>query len=242
METGYAKRYRHLYAHHWWWRAREAFVVKQLRRLCPPQGWRRLLDVGCGDGLFFPRLGEFGEVEGVEPDPAMLGDASPNGSPIYMQPFETFLPDHRYSLILMLDVLEHVTGAERFLRHALELLEPDGTLVLTVPAFPLLWTNHDLVNRHVRRYTKRTFGALADRVGLRVDRARYFFHWLFFAKLAVRGFERVTHPAPVPPQIPPLGINRAAYLASRLEQMLFGGLPLPLGSSLLVVGGSASHA
>jgi SAM-dependent methyltransferase len=242
MDTVYALRYRHLYAHHWWWRAREEFVVEQLHRLRPPQGWRRILDVGCGDGLLFPRLREFGEVEGVEPDPAMLGDASRDRSPIHVQPFESFSPERRYSLILMLDVLEHVIGPEAFLRHGLELLERGGTLVLTVPAFPLLWTNHDLVNRHLRRYTKRSFAALAEQAGLRVDRARYFFFWLFFAKLAVRWFERATHPAPVPPEVPPARINRAAYLASRLEQRLLGRLPLPLGSSLLVVGRSPRHA
>ena len=62
MDTAYARRYGQLYARHWWWRAREAYLVAQLRRLRPPQGWRRILDVGCGDGLFFPRLRELGDV------------------------------------------------------------------------------------------------------------------------------------------------------------------------------------
>lgn len=238
MDTGYARRYSELYARHWWWRAREAFLVAQLRQLRPPEGWRRILDVGCGDGLFFPRLRELGAaVEGVEPDPAMLPEASRSRPDIHLQPFETFTPARRYALILMLDVLEHVPDAEGFLGHALELLDPGGTLVVTVPAFAALWTRHDVINGHVRRYTRRTFAALAGRVGMRIDRARYFFHALFFAKLAARGAERLTPRAPAPATVPPAWINRTAYLASRVEQRLCEGLPLPFGSSLLVVGG-----
>jgi SAM-dependent methyltransferase len=243
MDAGYARRYSQLYAQHWWWRAREAFIVAQLRRLRPPSGWARILDVGCGDGLFFPRLRELGAVvEGVEPDPATLTHAPPGRGDIHVQPFETFAPASRYALILMLDVVEHVPDAEAFLRHALELLEPGGTLLVTVPAFALLWTNHDVVNHHVRRYTKRTFAALAARVGMRVDRSRYFFHGLFFAKLAVRAVERVRRPAPAPAAVPPRWINRGAYLACRLEQRLCDRMPPPFGSSLLVAGGRAAAA
>jgi len=242
MDTDYARRYGHLYAHHWWWRAREALIVAELRRLRPPAGWRRILDVGCGDGLFFPRLRELGTlVEGVEPDPAMLADAAGRAD-VHVQPFETFAPAHRNALILMLDVLEHVGDAAAFLRHGLDLLEPAGTLVITVPAFAALWTNHDVVNHHVRRYRKPTFAALARRVGMRIDRARYFFHALFLAKLAVRASERLTRGAPAPAEVPPGWINHTAYLASRLEQRLSGRLPLPFGSSLLIVGGRGSAA
>src|SRR2546426_4518668 len=51
---------------HWWWRARERLILDVLRRLRPGAGWSAILDVGCGDGLFFERLAEFGPVEGVE--------------------------------------------------------------------------------------------------------------------------------------------------------------------------------
>ena len=237
MDIGYARRYAQLYARHWWWRAREAFLVTQLRRLRPPRGWRSILDVGCSGGLFFPRLRQLGDtVEGIEPHPAMLSDG-PGRAEIHVQPFESFAPARRYGLILMLDVVEHVEDAAAFVRHGLDLLEPAGTLLVTVPAFMTLWTNHDVINHHIRRYTKRDFAALAAGVGMRVDRARYFFHALFFAKLAVRAGERLTARTPVPPRAPPRGVNRAAYLACRLEQYLCAGLPLPFGSSLLIVGG-----
>jgi len=53
VEPDYAAYYHHLYRYHWWWRAREAVIVAWLRRLVPAGGFGPILDVGCGDGLFF---------------------------------------------------------------------------------------------------------------------------------------------------------------------------------------------
>ena len=53
MDPAYGQRYRALYEGHWWWRAREAVVLGELERMRPASGWKRALDVGCGDGLLF---------------------------------------------------------------------------------------------------------------------------------------------------------------------------------------------
>ena len=76
MREDYALAYRRLYQEHWWWRAREALLVRELSRLRLPPSGGRLLDVGCGDGLFFERLAEFGAVEGVEPRGTGLADCA----------------------------------------------------------------------------------------------------------------------------------------------------------------------
>ena len=78
MDPKYGERYRELYEKHWWWRARTELIVDALHRLRPPQGWKDILDIGCGDGLFFDRLSSFGQVEGVEP---VLRPARPSRSP-----------------------------------------------------------------------------------------------------------------------------------------------------------------
>src|SRR5690349_4838809 len=104
MDPAYAARYAELYRRHWWWRAREEFILRELRRLRLPRG--PVLDIGSGDGLFFDRLSEFGEPYGIEPDPAMIGPDARNRSRVHAGTLETFRPEHRYTLILMLDVLE----------------------------------------------------------------------------------------------------------------------------------------
>ena len=90
-----------------WWRAREAFLLAQLRRELAA-GAERILDVGCGDGLFFDKLSEFGEVEGIEADGSLVSRSGHHPA-IHIGPFdESFSPPRRYSAILMLDVLEHL--------------------------------------------------------------------------------------------------------------------------------------
>jgi hypothetical protein len=182
----------------------------------------------------FDKLAPFGCVEGVEPD-AAYAPREPAGH-IYAQPFdESFWPDRRYGLITMLDVLEHLSDPSAALRHAAELLSADGTLVVTVPAFRLLWTSHDDLNHHLTRYTKGALRRLMDDADLAVLSARYLFHWTFAAKLLVRLKESVIHSPPSVPRVPPGWINRLLLAATRIEERLSRHVPLPLGSSLIVV-------
>jgi SAM-dependent methyltransferase len=197
VDPGYGQGYADLFRRHWWWRAREALLLRELRRARPANGWRSVLDIGCGDGLFFDRLREFGEVEGVEPDASLVTADGPHRARIHVGPFDAaFRPGKRYSVTLMLDVLEHLADPVGALRHALSLLEPGGTFVATVPAFRALWTGHDDLNHHLTRYTRRSFRALARAAGLRIDRERYFFHWTCPVKLLVRLKEAVRRRPP----------------------------------------------
>jgi SAM-dependent methyltransferase len=237
MDTEYAAQYGQLYANHWWWRAREAFIVDELeRRHTAGEAARRILDVGCGNGLLFEQLSRFGDFEGIEPDRSAVTPDGPWSSRILLQPFdETFQPGHRYAQVLLLDVLEHVADPRSMLRRAVELLEPGGFVIVTVPALPALWTTHDDLNRHYARFTRRSLADLADGAGARVETCRYFFHWLAPVKLAVRLKESVVRSEPKSPGIPPGWLNTGLERLSRLEQITVSRLPIPFGTSLLAV-------
>lgn len=235
MDTEYRKHYRDLFQRHWWWRARTEFLVHNLKSMLPRGRGINILDVGCGEGLFFDRLSEFGHVDGIEVEGALPVD-SPWLDRISIRPFdETFRPDKRYSLILMLDVLEHLADPGAALRNVRRLLAADGLFLATVPAFQAAWTNHDVLNQHVRRYTKTSLGRLLEDASLKVLQQRYFFYWAFLAKLAVRGRERLFPRKPEVPVVPAGWINETLFGVSRLEQKLLGRLPMPFGSSLMAV-------
>lgn len=236
MDPAYGARYRDLYERHWWWRAREAMVLELLGRHAPPAGFGPILDIGCGDGLFLPALGRFGNPEGLEPDAGLVTEIGRGRGTIHTVPFdERFQPPRRFGLILMLDVLEHLDDDAAALRHATGLLAPGGLLLITVPAFRLLWTAHDDYNHHRTRYTAATFDRAAARAEVEVTARRYFFHWLFPLKLMVRLKETLRPAAPTMPAVPGGLVNRLFYGVSRLEQRTWGRLPLPFGSSLLAL-------
>ena len=241
MDPKYGEAYRGLFEKHWWWRSRTELIVEKLRQLRPAAGWKRILDIGCGDGLFFDRLAEFGEVDGIEPSAELVSHGNPHRDRIYICPFDdNFRPGNQYSLILMLDVLEHLENPAAALRHVIDLLSPNGTFVATVPAFMSLWTNHDVLNHHFIRYTKATFRAVAQQAGLQIYEQRYLYHWMFPAKLGTRFLERTLHSEPAPAKVPSSWLNTALYWLSRVEQRTISHLPVPFGSSLMVVGGKES--
>jgi 2-polyprenyl-3-methyl-5-hydroxy-6-metoxy-1,4-benzoquinol methylase len=235
LDPRYGERYRELYNRHWWWRSRAKFVEEKIRQLCPPT--QAILDVGCGDALFFDVLSQLGEVEGVEPTQDLVSPDNPHRPKIHVCEFDDdFQPGKLFSLILMLDVLEHLSNPAAALRHAVNLLRPGGLLLATVPAFMSLWTNHDVMNHHVTRYTKRSFQQLANQTGLLILEQRYFYHWTSPLKFLAGIAERALQLPPNPPRVPPAFINEPLYWWSRLEQISLTRLPMPFGSSLMVIG------
>lgn len=243
MDPVYARNYRELYDSHWWWRARESFILKALRDLEPQGSWGRILDVGCGDGLFFEALSSFGQVEGIEPDPKALTSGCSWRDRIYVQPFDrAFRSEKAYGLVLMLDVLEHLQNPHEALEVAFSLLEPGGMIVLTVPAFLSLWTSHDDLNRHQTRYTVRRLRDVVERAGGRVRTSRYFFQWTTLPKLAAHVKEKIFPIAASTPRIPPPWLNRAMLALSLSEQKVLGPLRVPFGSSILLAAEKATSS
>jgi 2-polyprenyl-3-methyl-5-hydroxy-6-metoxy-1,4-benzoquinol methylase len=237
LDPEYGKHYRELYEKHWWWRSREEMLVDELRRRLPKSANLSILDIGCGDALFFDRLRQFGDVEGIEPTPEIVDPNGPNRARITVAPFDaSFQPGKKYDLVLMLDVLEHLDWPEQALRQALSLLKRGGLVLVTVPAFRVLWTQHDRLNEHRTRFTKRTFDRVAQASGMKIVSSRYFFIWLFAAKLAVRAAEAFLPANPRIPKIPSPAVNALLYRLSCIEEKLTRLLPIPIGSSLLVVG------
>ena len=237
MDPAYGQTYRDLYRRHWWWRARERVVLAHLDRARPEAGWRRALDVGCGDGLLFPALrGYAAHVEGVEPDAALVSRAAREDGTIHVRPFDaSFVPGRTFDLVLFLDVLEHLDEPAAAVAHAASLMDPGGTLLVTVPAFMHLWTTHDDLNHHRTRYTRSRLTALLS-THFALDTVRYFFRWVHPVKAAQHVAEAVLRPEPAPPGIPPRPLNTALYMLSRAEDALLGWSGIPVGSSLLAVG------
>ncbi len=253
MDEGYGARYAELYRAHWWWRAREELLDRLLRRLLgagrkgEAGGAGResesldaksgdILDFGCGDGLLFPVLERYGTPYGIEPDARLLDPSGPwrdriSTDPLTPEPTET----GRYRLIVALDVLEHIDDPRPVVHELARRLAPGGWFVATVPAFQSLWTAHDDLNHHVRRYRLSELETLVREPGLQIIDSRYFFAWLAILKWGVAHVERVARPAPKPPTVPFGPFNAAALGLSRIEQRFLGDSHPLFGSSALVV-------
>jgi len=102
-----------------------------------PQGARKVLDVGCGEGAFAALLEAAGaRVTAVEPDPSAAAVARRLASRVLEATLETALDallGERFDLVVMADVLEHLMDPVAALRALNPLLAPDGAFLLSLP-------------------------------------------------------------------------------------------------------------
>ena len=234
MDPSYTQAYADLYRRHWWWRVRERVLLEKIRELLGNRAHHaRILDVGCGAGLFFDALEQFGRVEGIESDPIAVAQSGRWRGRIHVGEVETFASGEPFDIILALDVVEHVPNPAIMLRHAARLLASNGWMVITTPAFNWLWTSHDRLNHHVKRYTAREMRTLIRDAGLHPIDTQYLFQSLIVPKLLVRTMEALHPVGPSVPTTPPAPLNRALETWFRTEHAIAGWLPF--GSSVLSV-------
>lgn len=136
----------------------------------------------------------------------------------------------------MLDVLEHLPDPAQAVRRVHSLLELGGFFLATVPAFQVLWTNHDVVNHHFKRYTRGELRQLLSSEDFQIRTDSYWFHWTFPVKLAERVVEKMFRLEPKNPAVPLQTINNLLWTLCRLEQKTITKLKPPFGSSAVALG------
>lgn len=200
-------------------------------------GQGEVLDVGCGNALFFPKLKRFGNVRGIEVDADLLDPEHPDRHRIHTKLLgdpEYAGPNWRFDLITALDVIEHIQDDGAAIEHMLAMLKPGGYLVLTVPAFMSLWDAHDEINHHFRRYTRKQLAGLVQSPG-RVCDVRYLFHSLYPPKWIVAQLNRTRAMSTSQTAMPMRPVNAMMTAANDVEHRLLSWLRLPWGTSLLAV-------
>lgn len=234
MKESYAGCYEKLYRVHWWWRSRRFILLRVIESYVHRDNID-ILDVGCGNGLFFSDLARFGTVQGVETDESLITAENPCRDRIHSMPLGH--PAYRglsFDLITALDVMEHIDDDSEAVAQLCNMLRPDGILILMVPALMCLWDSHDELNRHYRRYNASDLRDLVKHHGDILD-LRYLYHWLVPLKLAFKGINRLAGGKLPQHAIPPPHVNKLLTLLCQWEYRVLRSLCLPFGSSLLAV-------
>ena len=226
---------------HWWYRARREVLQRLIERGVRPPADARILEIGCGTGHNLAMLGRFGTVDAVEMDDAARAVASQRlGRPA----LEATLPALQglergaYDLVALLDVLEHVEEDCASLVSIAERLKPGGHILLTVPAHPWMWSAHDVVNHHKRRYTKRGLRSVVEASGLKLDLLSYFNSLLFPLAAATRLAVRIAGKEDEGDRLPPAPVNKTLEFLFGLERYAIGRVPFPPGVSLVAIASS----
>ena len=237
--------YRHmadLDQRHWWYLGRRRVIETLIERLARPPADGRILEVGCGTGHNLSMLRKFAEVDAVELDESVRAIAERRlGRQVISDrlPELQGVPDKAYDLIGAFDVIEHIHDDRAALQAIARKLRPGGELVLTVPAHPWMWSAHDVVNHHKRRYSKRSLETLIRASPLRLVAIGYLNSLLFPLALAQRMASKISGKQDAQLGIPPEPLNKALTSIFAAERHLIGRLPLPPGLSLYAVASAA---
>lgn len=155
MDKGYYIEYFDLERNNWWFKARLQIIRSQVKKIAQGRRDLRILNVGVATGATSEMLQEFGTVKSVEYDPdcyafvkERLNIDLEQGSILDLQ-----FPDNSYDLVCAFDVIEHVENDQLAVNEMQRVCKSGGNVFVTVPAFMFLWSHHDVVNMHYRRYT-----------------------------------------------------------------------------------------
>ena len=181
MDPGYYTKYYHFERSHWWFIVRARIISTIITNRIQPQPGSLILNVGAATGASSEWLTKFGTVVSLESDKEAcrflreeLKIEVIEGS-VNQLPF----PDQHFDMVCAFDVLEHVAEDAVAMKELNRVLKTNGALVVTVPAFQFLWSRHDLVNHHKRRYTLKAFRQKLMATGFIISWSSYFNSLLF---------------------------------------------------------------
>jgi SAM-dependent methyltransferase len=218
---------------HWWFRGRRAVIHALFEHVRSERQGAEYLDIGCGSGLNVQEFAR-GPANGTEFAPEAVEVACRRGidcrqADAQALPFE----DGQFGIVSAFDVIEHVPDDGAAFAEAHRVSRAGASMVVTVPAYQWLWSQHDETHGHKRRYTRKRLIAAAERAGWRVRFATYFNTLLLPPIAVVRAFRRGGGAGTTDYSLTGERLNDLLALPMQAEaQLIRRGVRLPAGVSV----------
>ena len=140
----------------------------------------------------------------------------------------------KVDIMTLLDVVEHIEDDVQLLLDAHQRITSDGYILITVPAYQWMWSNHDVVLHHKRRYSRESLRVLVKDAGFDIIHLTHFNTILFPLAVVKRLLTRFLHLRERDEyKVPPKLINTLLRRIFALERLVVPGFSLPFGLSLL---------
>jgi SAM-dependent methyltransferase len=228
-------------AHHFWYHGFRSYIQPVLADVAAGRTNLRIVDCACGTGHNLELLARYGHAVGFDLTIGGLALARSRGravarGDITRAPF----PSDTFDLATSFDVMQCTEHDQHGVREMARLLKPGGVAVITMAAFEALRGDHSEQWQEYRRYTPAMARHLAEQANLQVDRVQFLFASLVPLMLAVRGLQRLLRPVREPRldadiALPSAPVNATLTWMLRREAAMAQTIPMPFGSSLLVI-------
>ena len=239
MDKAFYRKFFEVQKKHWWFVSKKKIVLDFIDRYVPINDNHKILDVGCGSGLMLNALEQIGDTYGMD----MSDDAINFSKEIFSGTVKKgMLPDNipydeeYFSLVVALDVIEHVDDDRASLTAIRSHIAEGGQAVISVPACMFLWSEHDVLNEHKRRYTLEELkGKLID-AGFTIEKISYFNTFLFPLISLVRMMNNLLKRKGASEiDLPHPAINYIVEKIFSLEKYFLRIMNFPIGVSVLAV-------
>jgi ubiquinone/menaquinone biosynthesis C-methylase UbiE len=240
MKTAALQELHTLESTYWWHVGRLSIIEHQLQKICGIKRNVKILNVGSGTGGTLPVLEKFGRIQNVDTSKEALAFLNASGyKGKLVKGLKLPFKDGTFDVVTALDVLEHINDDTQALKEWIRVLKPGGSLLLTVPAYQWLWSQHDEINNHYRRYLRKQLRKQLDKAGFKVIKASYAIVFSLPLVVASRLLARLSHKNPdnyssfvkLPRVINTFFINLL-----KVEALAQKSFSFPVGTSLLMVG------
>ena len=192
MDDKYYEKYFYLEREHWWFKARNLILETHIGSLLKDKNIK-ILNVGAGTGHTSIMLSKFGDVKSIEYNEKCCEIVSKKTNlKIEQGDIRNLNYDsNTFDLVTAFDVIEHIDDDVKAIEEIYRVTRKNGLIITSVPAFNFLWSDHDEINHHYRRYTKKSFNSLSENLKLEQIYCSYFNFFLFPLIFAVRIFSRI---------------------------------------------------
>jgi len=235
MDAEYEKNYHLMEQSNWWFKARRQLVLHHLVKLKP----QRILDVGCSAGATMDALKVhgFSEIYGIDISEKAVEKCRLRKLNAFVESAEkTSFENNFFDAIIASDVLEHTSSDWKTFNEWYRILKPKGHILLFVPAFMHLWSAHDDMNHHRKRYQLSEIVRIAEKYGFLVKTATYWNFALYFPRLFALRFKDQTYIRTTSFQPKNAILNNIFYVWLSFENTLIkSGMRFPFGISCFVI-------
>lgn len=245
MDRAYYNEYHFLERNHWWFVVRSRIINDAIKRLINSNKNLSILNIGIATGATNQFLQNYGNITSIEYDKECASFTyERSGEKIIVASAEDLpFKNNSFDLVCAFDVIEHIENDLRSVEEMKRVCNNGRNIFITVSAYMILWSHHDVVNQHKRRYISNEIVSLfntKDNSGREIYKT-YFNSLLLPLVLSFRLLSRI-----IPDSLIRKGagsdftivnndspINKLLYQIFSIERFLLKYITFPFGSSIL---------
>lgn len=219
----------------WYYISRRIFFSDILDKYLPKNANLKILDLGCGTCKNFEFLRDYGEAIGLDTSFYVLNFAPRDALKVCYSGTGLPFKNDTFDLITLFGVLEHIENEDEILKELRRVTKKNGKIMIEVPAYKFLWSQHDVAFHHKRRYTEKLLTKKLEAFGFKIKKSGYMFGTILPPVIILRIFGKIFGKKEIKSdefEMLPAPLQKLAIMVNRIESRFVKQFYMPFGVSV----------